>query len=100
MYFTAHAIERFQQRWAPGFPLNACLRELCVLARTVRPLKARTRAGQEQWQVTDGAPIVLVCKRDRGRMELVCVTVLPEPEPDGADEGPDPDVDGHSSSIS
>lgn len=93
MYFTQHSIDRFQEHWAPAMSRQACLRELVVLSRTARPLRARTPKGDEQWIATDGAPVVLVVKREPSPHSdgLVCVTVLaqacvsdPAEEPIGA----------------
>ena len=77
---TLHAAERFQQRWAPGFRLDACRREIQTLASAAVHLRQRTHAGQEQWQASDGSGMVFVVKRDPGQREPVCVTVLPAPE--------------------
>lgn len=93
MIITVHAVERFRARWAGGLSYRHALRELRVLSETAVPLREKTDRGEEQWLVTDGAPIVLVAKRDRG--DLICVTVLPpmgsggEPCPgdDGVDRG-------------
>ncbi len=81
MIITVHAVERFRARWAGGLTYRHALRELRVLSETAVPLREKTDSGEEQWLVTDGAPIVLVAKRDRG--DLICVTVLPPQESDG-----------------
>lgn len=60
-----------------------------VLGQTAVLLRQRTRLGQLQYQITNGDPIVLVCKRDHpGRGGLVCVTVLPEPESEQTETDP------------
>jgi hypothetical protein len=92
VYFTQHAVERFRQRWASGLSYARARYELVILSKTAVPLRERTQAGDLQFQVTDGAPIVFVCKREHreGHGALVCVTVLPEPE-QPACEGDEPD---------
>lgn len=83
MYFTPHAIERFRQRYAPGYTYSAALRELQTLALSAKPQKRKASGGKLYYLITNGQPILLVCHRnERGdrlaeRDRLVCETVLP-----------------------
>lgn len=77
MKLTHHAVERFLGRW------GGSEEELHVLAAEAVRTKHRTPNGQEIWE---SAGVRFVVKRDRGKREPVCVTILPAlPERDLVD---------------
>jgi len=82
VFFTQHAIERFRQRYAPGFTHAAALRELQTLALSARPMREKAPGGKLRYVISDGEPITLVCIRNpRGTGDrIVCITVLPKGE--------------------
>lgn len=81
---TAHAIEQFRDRVAPGLTLGAARMEAIVLSRSAVHRGDHTGEGAEIWIATDGAPVRFVVRNSGGRR--VCVTVL---GPDDRDDGPE-----------
>lgn len=73
--FSAHAIERFQQRIRPDLGETACKALLESTQHQASKLRAKSVRGQILWRITDErCPCLLVTKQD-GRM-TVCVTIL------------------------
>jgi hypothetical protein len=76
---TIHAVERFRERWAPGFTYWRAKRELLFLAMGAFPMRNKSKAGGELWRCKWDDQIVFVVARNT-RHQPVCVTILP-PEP-------------------
>lgn len=74
MRLTHHAVEQFATRYGGSEP------ELRDLVASAVPTKLRTPKGQEIWLCGERHEIRLVIKRDSGKREPICVTVLP-PQP-------------------
>lgn len=77
--FMTHALERYQQRYAPTLSQAECTERLKTGACNARRLRERTRSGEEIWSgEVDGVRVDFVVKRDGpGRGYAICVTVLP-----------------------
>ena len=71
----SHAVERYQERWAPHLSHREAREELERIAEGARPERMRTLVGSEMWVANSSEKILLVVKRDAG--ERICVTVLP-----------------------
>lgn len=84
---TGHAAERYVKRIDETLTVTEALALLEHLAPTATPLRQRTILGQEQWQLHEPKPCVLVVKRDDGYGGAVVVTVLDAPAvPDGEED--------------
>lgn len=71
---TAHAVERYVERHAPGTPFDVAFVAFNELLKGASPVRSKSINGQALWRVDD-PPMLLVTKRDGGR--VVVVTVLP-----------------------
>jgi hypothetical protein len=74
MLLTQHAVERFQQRWAPDESFAVLSERLQSLIATATRVREKTHRGHEIW-TADGVRFVV--KRDP-RVGPVVVTVLPD----------------------
>lgn len=78
--FTAHAVEQYQSRLAPGKPYPECLAALKAAATSdLRRIKD-TNSGDAVYVTPEG--VQLVVRFERGRH--VCLTVLPRGANDGS----------------
>lgn len=73
MRITAHALDRYLERWAEGAERDVARTSLLELVASAAPLRTKTHRGTELWAAGD---VRLVVKRDRGVGPIV-VTVLP-----------------------
>lgn len=78
MNLTAHAVERYRERWSPSASIEEAEAELRTIASNATPLKSRTLRKTELWSHGD---VRLVVKRDK-HVGPVVITVLPQPAPD------------------
>lgn len=78
MLLTQHAVERFQQRWAPNESFAVLSERLQALIASATRVREKTNRGHEIW-TSEGVRFVV--KRDP-RVGPVVVTVLPDRGPD------------------
>jgi len=71
------AIDRFRERWCPGFSLGHARRELLAIAAQAKRTDARAPDGHEIWRAGTNGEVRLVIARDSGpRRNSTIVTVL------------------------
>lgn len=74
---TDHAIERFRERIAPGFPFFRARREMYALMTNARRTHARTLDGQEIWRTGTNDEVLFIIKNDpSNKNHRVIVTVM------------------------
>jgi hypothetical protein len=73
-YFTAHAIDRYIERYAQSTTQEEALKYLLKHQMSAVRLKVKTLTGQEQWKVGD---VLVVAKHDPNAGRMVVVTILP-----------------------
>lgn len=83
IHLTQHAVERFVLRHRPDLTVNRALELLERGLNNVCRLREKTFRGQDQWQMTNPACVLVTKFTPSG---TVCVTILPEPETRGIPE--------------
>lgn len=78
LFFSEHAVRRFQQRHRPDLSRECALAELHRLAEEASPLKERSLCGDEQWAAGEDGDILFIVRRDGGGRRPTVVTVLPQ----------------------
>jgi hypothetical protein len=71
------AIDRFNERFCPGYPRSRARRELLAIAEQARKTDERAPRGEEIWRGGTDGEVMLVVKQDRRRgMMPTIVTVV------------------------
>lgn len=77
LWASEAAIDRFRERWCPGFTFSHAKRELLTIAAEARRTDSRAPDGHEIWRAGTNGEVRLVIARDGGtRFAPTIVTVL------------------------
>ncbi len=80
LWFTTHAVERYQKRYVPHLTYNQALRLLIRAIPTAKSMRDKTLLGHDKWRLRN-PDVILVTKPDishRLRKKVfVVVTILP-----------------------